>query len=185
MWWWVTLQLALLLKKALFCTLHSLQIDVLPDPRVLLHLLCRISRFGIACHEFAHQILGLCADAVPLWRRELVLSADDHSVHFMDGVAVEGLIATEHNIQNDSDAPKVHLCRVLIAAQHFGRHVMGRPAARVHYVQPRLQFAQMRKAKVGHFENAALIQWRSQQNILGLQIAVDHKVRVQIRDAAR
>ena len=83
-------------------------------------------------------------------------------------VLVEGELAAEERVENDPQAPHVHLLAgVLLPLEHFRRRVTYRAAERLEMVGSALVFS--REAEIDELDILVLVE----EDILELEIAVD------------
>lgn len=85
--------------------------------------------------ETFDEVLGVDADIAPFGFRELILAGSNALLHARrDGrsvVGVEGWIAAEQNVSNDSQRPEIARLVVLLRAENLRRHVVRRIARRL------------------------------------------------------
>lgn len=83
-------------------------------------------------------------------------------------VVVERQLSAEQGIQDDTQAPNVHLfARVFLAFEHFRRCVAYRPTECLEMVRPPLVFS--REAEINELDVFVLVE----EDVLQLEIAVD------------
>ena len=94
-------------------------------PRMVVDLSDAVSLCGVDVQHLLYQILEVLAYKI----REHEVSRKNLRVEFGSVVVLEGQGAADHGEEDDSARPDVHLqAVVLLAADHFGRGVAGRPA---------------------------------------------------------
>jgi hypothetical protein len=84
--------------------------------------------------EGAYNGLSLGADLgalAGLGKGQALLVVDNVHEDLLGRLAEKGREAKDHLVHHAANGPKVHAAVVAVAAQHFDRHVVGRPHHRV------------------------------------------------------
>lgn len=120
-------------------------------------------------------------DAAPvLDRGEAVVGVED-GLHLLEvGVAVEGGVAAEQEVGDDANGPEVDGLAVARLLEDLGGHVAGGAAGGGEHVEL-LLVHDAREAKVGN-EQVGVVLGRAEEQVLGLEVAVDDAVVVQVGD---
>ena len=103
--------------------------------------------------------------------RELDLALQDLLVDGHRVVVIERVNASDHLVSQDAQGPPVDRLAMALVEEHLGCQVLGRPTQSVS-----ARLAVLGEAEVGQLQVALLIN----QDVLGLQVAVDYVQRVQI-----
>lgn len=138
-----------------------------------------ISMFEENDHEGTYQVFRLLGDVVPFGRAELVLAGHDIAQHHHLLAMPEGRKSHQQRVHDHTARPQVHLLAIPFGVlvprrpQQLGRQVAGR-AAQIGETLLRLDDA--REPKISHLDVVVVIE----QNVLRLQVAVHHIVRVNV-----
>ena len=157
------------------------------DPRVRHELCRRGARVGALREQVLDQPLRLRRDALPLRVVERHLAGAHVREDRLLGrvaVGVEGVEADEQNVHQHADGPHVDGVVVRLLVELLGRPVRPRadPTARPHLRARLLQ--RHRRAKVDELDRRFGAR-RVEDDILGLDVAVDDPARVEVVDRAR
>ena len=133
----------------------------------------------IGCEDPLYQVLGLGRNAGPRLRVEVELPLDDLEEDPVLGLRPKRRQARQEDVDDDARAPHVGLEPVALP-QHLGRDVVGAPHDLLaHLARPE----ERRQPEVGRLERGVL-GLVEEEEVLGLEVAVDHAHRVAHLDDA-
>merc|ERR1719491_2758369 len=142
-----------------------------PVPLVLLDVLGAVLQVAYALRsvrreQLAHQVARMRLEVT----RELELALQDLLVDTEGVLVVKRRVPGQHLVDEDAQCPPIDALAVAFALDDLGREVLGRAAE-----GPRPVLYLLGEAKIGDLEVAGEVE----QQVLGLEIAVDNAVVVQ------
>mmetsp|Transcript_37035 Transcript_37035/g.78548 ORF Transcript_37035/g.78548 Transcript_37035/m.78548 type:complete len:262 (+) Transcript_37035:376-1161(+) len=145
------------------------------QPRMAEQVLGGGSLGRIEGQHLRDEVLQLAGVLVPIWAWE-VEASPLHSVEDIEiSVAVEGRIAADQDVADDTTAPDVALLIVSLAGQDLGRDVVWSPSLGLHELSRRVGLC---KAEIDDLDLASGV--GLDQNIFGLQVGVNEPESVHI-----
>ena len=154
----------------------ELCLDLLLDPWVLKCSLGIETLLWVLDHELLDEILCLWADTVPDLAAELPRALFDLCQDLLI-TAIEWRHATEHDVQNDTDAPQIALLSVSLL-EDLRCDVVGRAIHLRHRVIALLVV--VTRAKVDHLDEAFV--FHIDEDVLRLEVTMSHLLVVTVGD---
>jgi hypothetical protein len=142
----------------------------------------RQSYSRVTIQHTSKQVLRFIGDVRPLFRIEFQCRAKDVFEDLGVRISLKRRVSTEEHIKDDAETPHVTFLPVL-ALQHFGGHVVGRPDHCVHLFSLGHSLVPLREAEVDqlHLRQFSLV---SHQVVFGLQVPMDDLLIVQVLHCA-
>lgn len=164
--------------------MDTLQLLALGDPGVGQGLLDSETTGGVWLQQVGDKVLGLVGDGGPVRSREAIVATGDLVEQLVVVGAPEGWEAAQHDVDDDTGGPHVagHAVRgvVLHAVDQLGGQVAGGADGMVDELGTRSEL--LGEAKVGQ-QDVGIVGVVGQQQVFGLQIAVDDVEVVHVLDA--
>lgn len=154
---------------------------VADDERVLQGLVRRHAPRRVDGQAALDKVLGRVRDAAPVVDGgEAVVGVED-GLHLLKvAVAVEGGVAAQQKVRDDAQGPNVDGLAVARLLEDLGGHVAGGAARRRQHVELFLVH-DAGQAKVGD-EEVGVVFGGAEQQVFGLEVAVDDAVVVEVGD---
>ena len=143
----------------------------LPNPLVVQNAFEGDPLLRVHVDDLSQQVLGVAAESL----RDLELAAYDPVVELVEVVVVEGQVAGEHGVEHDSQRPDIGLDGVVfLFGEHFWWRVAGRAAGSFYFL---ISLVEPPEPEVDELHLHLVF---AQQQVLGLEVAVDDVLGVEV-----